>query len=177
MAQQGLTDFTYPQITGFRSPNVNSLYGFDSSNKNEFDVSTNNFDTDHKFDIKKFNASFENEIINADKNNKNLEDIRLSKLNYQEKYVKPYQLSFSQMLIGIKDTWFNLTDDLLEKKFYVETFTKQNRLFFIGLTIIIIIILVYLFDIIFDDNTIQPTVAENKVVKIYHFHNDNVPTS
>lgn len=177
MGQQGLNNFEYAQIKGFNTPHLNSLEGM-SNPTNEFDTNGNdNFDVNDKFDINKFNAAFEKNIEATTQTNRDLESARLSKLNLQKPEVKPYELSFSQMLIGIKDTWFGLTDDLLQKQYYIETFTKQNRLFFIGLTIILIIIIIYLYDIIFasyDENYItQTNIAEKKIVEIHHIYYDS----
>lgn len=177
MGQQGLNNFDYAQIKGFKTPYLNSLEGM-SDPTNEFNTNGNaNFDVNDKFDINKFNAAFEQNIEATTQTNRDLESARLSKLNLQKPEVKPYELSFSQMLIGIKDTWFGLTDDLLQKQYYTETFTKQNRLFFIGLTIILIIIIIYLYDIIFasyDETYINQTnIAEKKIVEIHHVYYDS----
>ena len=40
-------------------------------------------------------------------------------------------LTVFEILIGIKDTWFGITDDLIHLRFNKQTFTKNNRLFYI----------------------------------------------
>lgn len=64
---------------------------------------------------------------------------------------KPYQLSFYETMVKIKDTWFGILDDLLHQQFYIETFTKENRLFYIGLTLVLVVILIYLLALLLSD--------------------------
>jgi hypothetical protein len=121
--QQGLLDFYYPQL-----------------------VNLDKTITTTEFDINKFNKTFESQ-----KETVNTDSLELQELNKQEKPKKLYNYSLMELLIGIKDTWFYLFDDLLQKKFYTETFTKDNRPFFIGLTIVLFVIIIYLYNIIFDN--------------------------
>jgi len=139
MGQQGLNDFQYPQLKGFKSNNQNTIdLGFDPKNEKAFDS-------------QKFNQAFEKQKALSNGSYKDLQEERLGKLNVQNIEQKPYQLSFMQILINIKDTWFELIDDILNRQFYVETFTKKNRMFYIGITIIFFVICMYLYDIIFDN--------------------------
>src|SRR6186713_2624865 len=111
----------------------------------------NNYENINNFDINRSNKKLEE--------NKALTTI-----------IKPYQQSFSKILIGIKDTWFGLMDDLIQRKFYIETFTKNNRLFYIGLTIVIIIIVIFLFNIIFNNYDKCP--SEKKVYEVHYIHHN-----
>lgn len=128
MAQQGLLDFQYPQLVNL-----------------DRQIATK------RFDLVEFNKKFEAQKEAVKQQNLEINQQKLMELNEQEALKKPYELTFAEMLIGIKDTWFEIIDDLLQQKFYMETFTKNNRLFYIGLTFIIIVILVYLYDIILGD--------------------------
>jgi len=67
-------------------------------------------------------------------------------------------------------------DDLLDQKFEIETFTKENRLFYIGITILFFTIILYLYTMIISDeekndslSKIDPN-ANQYVKKIYHIH-------
>jgi hypothetical protein len=53
---------------------------------------------------------------------------------------KIYEMSVGEILVGIKDTWFEILDDLLQQNFTLDIFTRGTRLFFIGLTLVLIII-------------------------------------
>jgi hypothetical protein len=154
MAQQGLTDFKYPSLVGFANdPRGGRDVGFDPTRINEFDITA-------------FNREFENRMQQETVNNQQADSARLAQMNAaanNKTTVQPYDLSFSQMMIGVKDTWFELFDDLLRRQYYTETFTKDNRLFFIGLTIILIILLLYLLDAIFApcETVVQPSTVYN----------------
>lgn len=139
MGQQGINNFVYPQLTSYNADNPANSPG------NESSLNPN------KFDIQKFNKEFENKIEQSKETGKLLDENRLEKLNKQKIEPKPYQLSIAEILIVIKDSWFGLLDDLLQEQFYMETFTKKNRMFYIGLTIVIIVIIFYLYDIIIDN--------------------------
>jgi heme/copper-type cytochrome/quinol oxidase subunit 1 len=169
MGQQGMNDFKYPQL----SANIS-----DSSNS----VKENTL-SGGKFDINKFNKAFEQNKESSKQKQSNLEDKRLDKLNTQKIQLKPYQLSIAQIFITMKDSWFELIDDLLQRQFYVETFTKKNRMFYIGLTIIIIVIIFYLYDIIIEtmndnDNNSKSDIKQNfitekKIIEIHHIYDNN----
>jgi hypothetical protein len=143
MGQQGINDFIYPQLTSFNSENHHLNNITDSSNMSST-----------KFDIQQFNKNFKKKIEQSKEENKILERNRLERLNKQEIERKPYQLSVAEILIAIKDSWFGVIDDLLQRQFYIETFIKKNRMFYIGLTIVIIAIIIYLYDT-FIDNSIN----------------------
>ena len=121
--QQGLLDFYYPQLV----------------------------DLDKTITTTEINNKFEKHKENVSTQNSELEKQRLYELNKNIENKKIYNYTLLELLIGIKDTWFYLFDDLLQKKFYSETLTKDNRLFFIGLTITLFVIIIYLYDIIFDN--------------------------
>ena len=81
---------------------------------------------------------------------------------------KIYQLSVGEILIGIKDTWFEIIDDLLQQRFSLSIFTKGNRLFFIGLTIAIIVLIVYLYEILTEDEEVKKETNIKEDHHIYH---------
>lgn len=169
MGQQGLNDFKYPQLTGFNNPDNNNSTAGITINTPTTDQSQQ-FQTGGKFDVQKFNAAFEQSKVQTAKVNSSLESQRLEKLNVQPPPLKPYQLSFAEILIGIKDSWFELIDELLQSQFYIETFTKKNRMFYIGLTVVLIVIIIYLYDILIGSLDEKPPITERKVVEIHHIY-------
>lgn len=116
-----------------------------------------------KFDAEKFNKEFDAQK-NIDKERiKKLEDERLHSLNMMEPKKKLYQMTIFEIIVGIKNAWFDLLDDILEQRWGLELLTKNDRLFYIGITIFIISIIMYLYTIIIDDNNVdQPN-------KEYHY--------
>lgn len=110
------------------------------------------FTSDGKFDMGKFNDVFDKEKHNRNQLTKTNENNRLAKLNSLQTYKLLRDSTISDILFGIKDTWFYLLDDLLQQKFTIDTFIKENRLFFIGVTIIFITLLAYLYEYFFEDD-------------------------
>ena len=186
MGQQGLNDFKYPQLTKFD----NFDNGINNNNNNNNNINNNNnnnnnnsgqtgdtnkdpskqFQTSGNFDLQKFNKAFEQNKVQTSQINSSLESQRLAKLNSLAPPLKPYQLSFSEILIGIKDSWFELIDELLQSQFYMETFTKKNRMFYIGLTIVIIIIIIYLYDIILGSMDNEIPITQKKIIEHHYYH-------
>lgn len=128
------------------------------------DAST--FTTDGKFDTKKFNDSF---LQLMDKNkqlNRELEDKKLAELNNSTITKHLYQSTLSELFSGVKTTWFGLLDDLLEFDFSFNIFTKNNRLFFMGLTFLVIGVILYLYNFfVMEEETIKPV---EKIIEIHH---------
>jgi hypothetical protein len=146
-----------------------------SNNKDD----ANKYNTDGKFDVQKFNKAFEQNKEQSLEKMKKIDDIKLNELNNMIKYVPIYNKSSYEILVGIKDTWFDILDELLEFNFSMSIFTKNDRLFYIGLTIIIIVMMVYLYNsiITFDDNkdtnkNTKEDMQSKKIIEIHHiYHN------
>ena len=120
-----------------------------------------------KFDIDKFNKNFEESQQLLKNNIKDQEAETLQKLsdtaNRQIKH-----MSVLDILIGIKDTWFDILDDFLEQRFTVDILLKGNRMFFVGLTIIIIVLIIYLSDTLFINEIIKEKKNVSEIHHIYH---------
>jgi hypothetical protein len=89
-------------------------------------------------------------------------------------------LSLYQILINTKDAWFYLLDDLLEQRFEIETFTKNNRLFYIGLTLIFFASILYIYVLLASDSETPPETAKrnesiNYIYNVYPNPNVSVP--
>ena len=54
-------------------------------------------------------------------------------------------------MINVKNTWFDILDDILAGNISMSMFSKKNRLFYIGLTIIIIAMVLYIYNYFSDD--------------------------
>ncbi len=120
-----------------------------------------------KFDLGKFNKVFDENKEMTKEYQADVDLARLNKLSSQEIKISLYDLSILQILVNTKNTWFDLLDDLLEQKFEMATITKENRLFYIGLTILVFSIILYLYYTISADDVKAPPVS---VKKVYHIH-------
>lgn len=73
---------------------------------------------------------------------------KLTDLNNPHTEIPFYNRTLGEILIDTKDAIFNLLDDLLAWHFDYDTFTKQNRPFYIGVMLLFIAILVFLFSFV-----------------------------
>lgn len=108
-----------------------------------------------KFDLGQFNKVFEREkeLTVQSQRLKDLE--KLEALSKTETQTKLYNLSILEIIINSKNTWFNLLDDLLDQRFELSTFTKDNRLFYVGLTILTFAVILYLYTMIINEDNEQ----------------------
>lgn len=94
-----------------------------------------------------FNQKFEQDKELTKQMIKSRERDRLEKLNQNEETKSLWNLSVIELLINTKDAWFETFDDLLDGKFSYDVFVKNNRLFYYGLTFILISIFVFVFSL------------------------------
>lgn len=134
------------------------------------------------FDLGQFNVGFDRNKEIAQESQKISDLNKLNALSQETVHVSLYDLSLFQIIINIKNTWFNLLDDLLDQKFELSTFTEENRMFYIGLTIVFFAIVLYLYATIMADdsekNTSQTISDQNKketnqVFHIYQYPQQN----
>jgi hypothetical protein len=127
----------------------------------------NPLNTPKKFNLAQFNKEFENQ---KDLNKEYQADVdlnRLNKLSSVEIKTSLYDLSILDILVNTKNTWFNLMDDLLEQRFELATITKENRMFYIGVTILLFSIILYIYYIMSDEGDKTQTTSIKKVYHIY----------
>jgi hypothetical protein len=96
-------------------------------------------DIDHwSRDISQYSAIRKNDV-------KILIDKKLEDLNKQKPVELVYDLSVGQIIINLKDTMFDVLDDVINMRFETETLTKNNRLFYIGIFLIILACVIFSF--------------------------------
>jgi hypothetical protein len=121
------------------------------------------------FDLAGFNKAFDEQKDQTKKLEVELIKNKLDIMNEKNKNKKRlYDMSILDIMIGIKDTWFNLIDDLLNKNISMHTFTKDNNLFYLGITILIITLVIYIYNTLFTRD-IKMNENEN-IQKIYHIY-------
>lgn len=103
---------------------------------------------DEEFDLDKFNLYFDQYIDKRKKEMKKSMFLNLSRLNAQVNEIPIYKESLGQILINTKDTLFNILDDMLQFNFKKDVFTKNNRLFYLGILFLILAIVIYSLHII-----------------------------
>lgn len=124
---------------------------------------------DYKFDSQKFNKEFD--IYKQNKKDE-LQDEANDRLEDKSSIIKRkkiYDHTIMELMINIKDTWFEILDDILDHRFTLGTIFKNNRLFYIGITIFVFTCILYLYGILFD--TFEEETEDSESIKrIYHIH-------
>lgn len=100
------------------------------------------------FDTQSFNAEFEKDKLERKIAEDKAMREKLEELSKKEKVVPIYEYSIAQTLVAIKDSWFDMLDDILQYNFSRELVTKDYRLYFIGITLIIVSVLLYTYTIL-----------------------------
>jgi len=98
-----------------------------------------------KLDLKKFNKEFERRKEIKKKESGEKIKKRLGILNKPVRTERIYDQSIGNILINIKNTWIGILDDLMDGNFNLTIFTTKNRLFYIGITIVFISLILFLF--------------------------------
>jgi len=122
-------------------------------------------DFNKEFVFKKEKAEIQNKIKSQDKID------RLTDAANKEKK-SLYNFSIAELVIGVKNTWFGILDDLLAQKIEMKTLTKENRLFFIGLTIIFIATILYLYNFFLDNGAAQNDTKDIKIIEKHYIYNN-----
>ena len=124
-----------------------------------------------KFDAGVFNQEFEETKKKLKTKLSIKDDEILNKLN-NTKYEKSIlQNNMNDMLIGIKDSWINLLDDFISLRFSISMFTKENRLFYIGLTVFIFTLILYIVEYFFEDDNDNNKQITNKIIETRYIYN------
>ena len=93
----------------------------------------------------KFNQEFEKEKEKRKEQQKLQDTQKLNNISAPEITKPIYKYSIGEIMIGIKNTWFEIFADLAS--FNIDNIlTKNHRIFYIGLTFIIIGIILYLYE-------------------------------
>ena len=80
------------------------------------------------------------------------------------KYKPFYKLSMFEILINMKNTWFEIMDDITRTRVDSQILTKNNRLFYVGLTLLILAIIMFMYDY---------SQEEDPIVKLLQQNNNN----
>jgi hypothetical protein len=140
------------------------FYGGTQSGLQGIDAQSGNMEK--KFDLAQFNIKFERqkEIFQKQQNLKELE--KLNQLQETKQIVSLYDLSILDIVVNTKTAWFEILDDILDQRFDYDVFTKENRMFYVGFTILFIACVLYLY-VVLSEPTVDP---EANVKKIYHIY-------
>ncbi len=125
---------------------------------------------DYTFDINRFNKLYNDYINKVRSEERSTEKERLEKLN--KEFIEGKQISdltFWELFFNMKDAINDVFNDIFQLKFDKNTLTKNNRLFYIGLFLILIVFIVFILDKLFSGGTAKstPTNTSKNYYKIY----------
>lgn len=103
-----------------------------------------------EFNLIKFNQDYDKMKEKKILQRKLKEKSKLNKMNQTISEKKIHEMSILEIFIELKNTFFNILNDLIKLNFnsvetFFQIFYKKNRLFYIGLFLIIVTIIIYLF--------------------------------
>lgn len=113
-----------------------------------------NYYDNNNFDLEKFNKGFENIQSEKKKKERLAQDEYLNSLKKVEVSKKITDLNISEILTNTKNEVLDLTYDLISFDYdsfddFINLFTKNNRLFYIGLFMLLISCILYIISYIF----------------------------
>jgi hypothetical protein len=105
------------------------------------------------FDPYLFNQKFDEYIEKKNKERLLKEKVKLNELNEVENIrINPYDLPLNQLLINLKDTWFDMYDNAISGRKIInpEDPNQTDSFFYIGVTLIVVALLYIVLSYIFD---------------------------
>jgi hypothetical protein len=127
----------------------NNNYGQINTTSDENDNYTQLYNTTEEsptgnFDVGQFNKRFDSMIRREKIIDKNIDANKLNKLNDIIKQKPIYENSLMEIIYNTKTELFYILDDLLQQNISWNILTKNNRLFYIGITLIIFSVLFFI---------------------------------
>jgi len=94
------------------------------------------YNNDYVFDIKKFNKDFESYLSGqkAKRLEREKKFLESKEILTREKLL--HELTILEIIVNVKLTFFSMMDDLLNGNIGSDFLTKENRLFYVGISIL-----------------------------------------
>jgi len=101
--------------------------------------------SDGKLDIDHYNREFSQYSDKRKEEMKRVLAEKLEELNKPKQVELIYDLSIGQIALNTKDAIFDILDDTVNLRFTSNMLTKNNRLFYLGIVLVIISCLLFLY--------------------------------
>ncbi len=134
-------------------------------------------------DLPNYSSINETDINSQDTlNTLNSNDLSNSESEQVKKIIKPsnieisekpfYKMNILEILIEMKNTWFQILDELIAGNFSMSILVKNNRMFYVGLTILIFAIILFIYDYAIDSSDPLKNLLNTNggVVEIRHIY-------
>jgi hypothetical protein len=143
------------------------------SNNTENDLpnysTINETDINSQDTLNTLNTLNSNNISNSESNQIN-KMFQSSNIEISEKPF--YKMNVLEILIEMKNTWFQILDELIGGNFSMSILIKNNRMFYVGLTILIFAIILFIYDYAIDSSDPLKNLLNTNggVVEIRHIY-------
>jgi hypothetical protein len=119
---------------------------------------------DKNFDLAKFNKTFEEQSIalREKKNQEEMEKLRL--MNTEEYYKKISEKTLSEIMKEWKDALLGVINDAIRLNINRDTLLTENRLFYVGITVLFIVVTLYIFSTFFWKSNPKPEKITNEYI-------------
>lgn len=107
---------------------------------------------DNAFDIVDFNKKFDIYLDQEKAKRIITEQKFLEAKDFERKEKQLHEYTFIELLVNMKDALFDILDDIASFNITSETFTKNNRLFYLGLLMIIFAVTLICVKVIFNSH-------------------------
>ena len=128
--------------------NLNNIY--DNSGLLGIDINPKSY---KKIDLAKYNKEFERNMNLEYVKHKEREKNNLDKLSYEIEDKSVSRLddqTIKQLMENTKKTWYDIMDDILDGNLSVGVFVNNDRMFYVGILVVIIVIFIYILITILD---------------------------
>ncbi len=117
-------------------------------------------------------ASYISSDVSEEKINTLKELDKQGQIESSKKNRQFYDLTLLEIIIQLKNTWFGILDEILAGNFSMNILMKNDRLFYVGLTVLIIAIILYIYDYMIEpDNSLEKILGGGSgIVEIRHIY-------
>ena len=110
---------------------------------------TTYYNNNPTFDINKFNDDFDSYLARQKAERLLREEKFLEQKRIETRDKLLHEMTFLELLINMKNELFDILDDIISLNISLETLTVRNRLFYIGLILMIFAVTLVCINIIF----------------------------
>ena len=120
--------------------------------------------------LQKFNKKFEEEQEQRKMKIVEMEKEKLRMLTSKKKIKNIHDLTLGEILVNTKNAYFDILIELLSgdyKDGFSKIFTKENRIFYIGVSLLILSFFIYILSFIFDSDNDNQSKQDSDKINIY----------
>jgi len=139
-----------------------------NNKKNELELEEESIISQKEF-LKKFNKNFEIKQSKRKRQLKKKEKILLNNLKKLKKNKNIHDLTIGEILINTKNTYLNILKDIFTLNFknsFSNIFTKDDRMFYIGVSLLILSFLIFIISFFISDDKKEKSLDKKELIKI-----------